>query len=95
VAIFSKRAEKETFVEDRDRTQERIKKEGIFAYGCTERRYVGRNAEGGAAGGLPFYLTAQNPNLPHSIVSLRDLQVILQPTFHTPERDAGNEPLMK
>jgi hypothetical protein len=46
-----------------------------------------------AAGGLPFYLSAQNPNLPRSIVSLRDL--ILQTTFHTPERDAGNEPLMK
>ena len=48
-----------------------------------------------AAGGLPFYLTAQNPNLPRSIVSLRDLQVTPQPAFHTPERDAGNEPLMK
>ena len=32
-----------------------------------------------AAGGQSFYLTAQNPNLPRSIVSLRDLQVTPQP----------------
>jgi hypothetical protein len=66
VAIFSKRAEKETFVEDRDRTQERIKKEGIFAYGCTVRRYVGRNAEGGGSGRTAILLKrpkSQSPSL--------------------------------
>jgi hypothetical protein len=66
VAIFSKRAEKETFVEDRDRTQERIKKEGIFAYGCTVRRYVGRNAEGGGSGRTAILLNrpkSQSPSL--------------------------------
>jgi hypothetical protein len=65
VAIFSKRAEKETFVEDRDRTQERIKKEGIFAYGCTVRTYVGRNADSGGSGRTAILI-----NRPKSPISL-------------------------